>query len=145
MSEGELRAMRARKRQCQENANRSQILVKPSLNLHRAYARKQASARRQTNPFPRGTSLNKRVGSVDLVIPFGLRSGGGGIRTHGQAEPVNGFQDRPDQPLWHPSGRSDKMTDGKWQMANDKRISRVKPLGGTDVHWPTSSTMSSAT
>lgn len=30
-------------------------------------------------------------------------SGGGGIRTHGYAERINGFQDRPDQPLWHPS------------------------------------------
>src|SRR5208283_1212974 len=55
-----------------------------------------------------------------LVIPFGRCSGGGGIRTHGQAEPVNGFQDRPDQPLWHPSGSSDKMANGKWQMANGK-------------------------
>ncbi len=50
-------------------------------------------------------------------------SGGGGIRTHGQAEPVNGFQDRPDQPLWHPSGIADRrqMAKGrdKW-MANNK-------------------------
>ena len=46
---------------------------------------------------------------------FGHGGGGGGIRTHGQAEPVNGFQDRPDQPLWHPSGSSDKrqMTNGR--------------------------------
>ncbi len=51
---------------------------------------------------------------------FGHEGGGGGIRTHGQAEPVNGFQDRPDQPLWHPSESSDKMTDGKWQMADGK-------------------------
>ena len=84
---------------------------------------------------------------------FGHGGGGGGIRTHGQAEPVNGFQDRPDQPLWHPSGSSDKrqMTNGRWQIANDRwQIAKGSAGSGRAararvVHWPTSSMMSSAT
>src|SRR5271157_1934030 len=89
-----------------------------------------------------------------------LTSGGGGIRTHGQAEPVNGFQDRPDQPLWHPSGSSDKMANGRWQMADGRwqmadgrwqmaeangSAASGRTAGARVVHWPTSSMMSSAT
>jgi hypothetical protein len=55
----------------------------------------ESNRRRGGHEFP----LRRRL----VADHSGPRSGGGGIRTHGLAEPVNGFQDRPDQPLWHPS------------------------------------------
>lgn len=33
----------------------------------------------------------------------GLKTGGGGIRTHGTLVTYDGFQDRSDKPLWHSS------------------------------------------
>ena len=39
------------------------------------------------------------------VVSKGDNGGGGGIRTHGRL-PYNGFRDRPDRPLRHPSTRS---------------------------------------
>ena len=78
------------------------------------------AGRSPTGPWSRWCSgahrATSRLARSIWAFLFGHGGGGGGIRTHGQAEPVNGFQDRPDQPLWHPSGSSDKrqMADSKW-------------------------------
>jgi integrase/recombinase XerD len=84
-----------------------------------AHGQRAADGVRQDEAGSGGSSGSKGVaGEAKLVLhnPSETRgldspsrnlsasdSGGGGIRTHGYAERINGFQDRPDQPLWHPS------------------------------------------
>jgi hypothetical protein len=84
-----------------------------------AHGQRAADGARQNEPGSGGSSGSTGVaGEAELVLhnPSETRgldapsrnlsasvSGGGGIRTHGYAERINGFQDRPDQPLWHPS------------------------------------------
>ena len=120
--------------------------VKGLQQIHLGSSRQAIADRSVVSMVQGSTSRNKPVGSVDLDFFFGHGGGGGGIRTHGQAEPVNGFQDRPDQPLWHPSGSSDKrqITNDRWQIANGSAGSG-RAAGARVVHWPTSSMMSSAT
>ena len=66
-----------------------------------------AGNRREWNESPEHEAGEAVIASPcgSLRYPAQALNGGGGIRTHGIAEPFNGFQDRPNRPLWHPSER----------------------------------------